>query len=264
MSKNIAWTKAEICKLFAVVEEYKKGSKPIMWAFKSFAQSFARSPASVRNFYYQKLKEFQQNPAIAKKFGINLQSHQKHLPVFFSHDESEKTIKSIEQLTKQGHSVRWACKTLSGGDISLMLRLQNKYHAEKQKSQEKEKNKVLVMPTRQSGLSEQEVNSLVLGLIKLVRRTATESAEKNFENTLRVANIELRRSIKNLAEKEREVEVLRQKFEILTTEKQKLAKEVQTLRSQNVELLKSQSSFAKLAGLKTYIKNLSTKPLVKS
>lgn len=264
MTKNIAWTKPEICKLFAVVEEYKKNNKPVLWAFKDFARCFARSTGSVRNFYYAQLKEFQENPNYAKNFGVNLALHQKACPVFFSKSESQSTIQKIDSLIKSGHSVRAACKKLSGGEVSLMLRLQNKYHAEKQKQEKQSTSKVLVMPSRQSGLSEQEVNSLVLGLIKLVRRTATESAEKNFETQVRTANFELRRSIKTLAEKEREVELLRQKFEILSTEKQKLTKELELLRSQNVELLKNQTSFGKMNGLKTYIKKLSTKPLVKS
>lgn len=262
MTKNIAWTKPEITKLFSVVEEYKKTNKPILWAFKDFASHFARSPASVRNFYYSQLKIFHSQPFLAESFGINLSLHQKTQPQFFTTEQKAKTLSQIDELVKKGHSVRSACKMLSGGDIALMLRLQNKYHAEKQKRQDT--SKVLVMPSRSTGLSETEVNSLVIGLIKLVRKTATESAEKNFETKIRTANAELRRSIKTLAEKQREVEMLRQKFELLVTEKQKLTQEVQKLRSQNVELLKGQALPSKMGGLKTYIKKLSTKPLVES
>lgn len=252
MTKNLAWTRAEICKLFSVVEEYKKQNKPLLSAFRDFATRFARRPASVRNFYYQQLKVFQASPKLCGDWGINLNNHQKKPAVMFTKEELSTTITQIDALVQKGHSVRAACKMLSNGDATTMLRLQNKYHAHKAA----QSPKVLVMPTKNAGLSEGEINSLLMGLIKLVRKSAEDAAQKNFAEKIRLANTQLRTSIKNLADKQREVQNLREKFEILTTEKEKLREEIQKLRSQNVELVKTCAQSKKLSGLKEYIGTL--------
>ncbi|MBR2221278.1 MAG: hypothetical protein IKK20_01645 [Clostridia bacterium] len=252
MTKNLVWTRAEICKLFSVVEEYKKQNKPLLSAFRDFAARFARRPASVRNFYYQQLKIFQDSPNLCQDWGIDLDKHQKKPAAMFTKQELATAMAGVENLVQKGHSVRGACKIVSNGDATTMLRLQNKYHAQKAA----QNPKVLVMPTKTAALSDGEINSLLLGLIKLVRKSAEDAAQRNVAEKIRLANTQLRASIKNLADKQREVQNLREKFEILTTEKEKLREEIQKLRSQNVELVKTCAQSKKLSGLKEYIGTL--------
>lgn len=251
MTKNLAWTKEEICKLFSVVEEYKQKNQSLLSAFRDFANRFARRPASVRNFYYQQLKVFLASPKLCDDWGVDISKHQKKPAVMFTHQELLGAMAKVENLVGKGHSVRSACKIVSNGDATAMLRLQNKYHA----SRAVQNPKVLVMPAK-SGLSEGEINSLLLGLIKLVRKSAEDTAQKTFENRIKEANAQLRQSIKNLADKQREVQALREKFAILTTEKEKLREEIQKLRSQNVELVKISAQSKKLSGLKEYLGSL--------
>ncbi|MBP3389554.1 MAG: hypothetical protein J6K71_00055, partial [Clostridia bacterium] len=150
----------------------------------------------------------------------------------------------------------------SGGDVTKMLRLQNKYHAMHPKKEPL--TNVVFMPQKKQVLSEGEISSLVLGLVKLVKKTAEEKAEENLKSKILSANFELRKSIKALANKQREVELLRKNFEILTTEKQKIEEEIKSLRCQNVELLKLQKNQEKMSSLKSYVKKLSQNPAIKT
>ena len=262
MTKNLAWTKAEICKLFDMVEKYKKDNKPLMSAFEDFAGRFARKRGSVRNFYYSQVKMFEASPKLCKEWGINLENHKKNPAKPFSREEEQKVLSQIESLVQKGHSVRFACKMISGGDVTKMLRLQNKYHAMHPKKEPI--TNVVFMPQKKQVLSEGEISSLVLGLVKLVKKTAEEKAEENLKNKILSANFELRKSIKALADKQREVELLRKNFEILTTEKQKIEEEIKSLRCQNVELLKLQKNQEKMSSLKSYVKKLSQNPAIKT
>lgn len=260
MTKNLAWTKAEICKLFDMVEKYRKNNQPLLSAFQEFANRFARKCGSVRNFYYSQVKMLEASPKLCKEWGINLENHKKSSPKPFSLEEEKQQMSQIEQFVAKGHSVRFACKTLAGGDITQMLRLQNKYHATHAK---KTVSNVVFMPQKKASLSENEISSLFLGLVKLVKKTAEEKAEESLKNKILSANFELRKSIKALAEKQREVEALRKKFEILTTEKQKMAEEISALRCQNVELI-TNPTHEKMSDLKSYIKKLSQNPAIKN
>ncbi|MBR5012834.1 MAG: hypothetical protein IKY15_02730 [Clostridia bacterium] len=262
MTKNLAWTKAEICKLFDMVEKYKKNNKPLLKAFQDFADRFARKCGSVRNFYYSQIKMFEASPQICKEWGINLDNHKKKPAKPFSVQEEQKLLLQIENLVQKGHSVRFACKMISGGDVTEMLRLQNKYHALNAKKTNLDN--VVFMPQKKGSLSEGEISSLVLGLVKLVKKTAEEKAEESLKNKILSANFELRKSIKALADKQREVELLRKNFEILTTEKQKIEEEMKSLRCQNVELLKLHETQEKISSLKSYVKKLSQNPAIKT
>ena len=262
MTKNLAWTKAEICKLFDMVEKYRQENKPLLKAFEDFANRFARKSGSVRNFYYSQIKMFEASPNLCKEWGINLENHKKTLPKPFSKEEEMRQMAEIERFVEKGHSVRFACKMLSGGDITKMLRLQNKYHATHAKKNTA--SNVVFMPQKKASLSEGELSSLLMGLVKLVKKTAEEKAEENLKNKILSANFELRKSIKALADKQWEFELLRKKFEILTTEKQKMVEEIQALRCHSAQLLKSPMPNQKMSDLKSYIKKISQNPAIKT
>ena len=83
------------------------------------------------------------------------------------------------------------------------------------------------MPKKKTALSDSEINSLFLGLVKLVKKAAEESAEASSLQEAKSANKSLREAIVALAEKEREVEILRQKFEVVKNEKERLKEKLQ-------------------------------------
>ena len=92
--------------------------------------------------------------------------------------------------------------------------------------------KILKMPAKKSLLSDTEINSLFFGLVKLVKKSAEESAQMTLNRELKLANDTLRATIKKLAEAEREVENLRQKIAETKQQNRKLQFEAENLRCQ--------------------------------
>ena len=88
------------------------------------------------------------------------------------------------------------------------------------------------MPAKKSLLSDTEINSLFFGLVKLVKKSAEESAQMTLNRELKLANDTLRATIKKLAEAEREVENLRQKIAETKQQNRKLQFEAENLRCQ--------------------------------
>ena len=122
--------------------------------------------------------------------------------------------------------------------------LKNKYNFETNKkfenkkeiveSSKKQGGEVVVMPKKKTALSDSEINSLFLGLVKLVKKAAEESAEASSLQEAKSANKSLREAIVALAEKEREVEILRQKFEVVKNEKEKLKEKLQNFTCEKI------------------------------
>ena len=276
MKKNIKrWRDEEVYTLFKFVEKFKTNNQPLLKAFELFANEYKRKKNSVRNFYYLKLKEFEKNPILAQKLNINLIAHTKTEQKFFTIEETELSMNKINSLLKKGYSVRRACLEVAQGNIKEMLRLQNKYRSLKLKNkihdcfikiknskkqlfnnnskfQQKTSN-ILQMPNRNNPvLTDEEIKSLFMGLVNLVKKSAIEQFDKKIYKQLQDANFELRKSIKNLVTKEQEYLNLRKKFDLLSNEQNKLKEEITILRTQNATLLSN--NFEKINSLKKYLK----------
>ena len=276
MKKNTnIWKDEEVYTLFKFVEKFKTNNQPLLKAFELFANEYKRKKNSVRNFYYLKLKEFEKNPILAQKLNINLIAHTKTEQKFFTIEETELSMNKINSLLKKGYSVRRACLEVAQGNIKEMLRLQNKYRSLKLKNkihdcfikiknskkqlfnnnskfQQKTSN-ILQMPNRNNPvLTDEEIKSLFMGLVNLVKKSAIEQFDKKIYKQLQDANFELRKSIKNLVTKEQEYLNLRKKFDLLSNEQNKLKEEITILRTQNATLLSN--NFEKINSLKKYLK----------
>jgi len=257
--KEIAWGKAEVYDLFKLVENFKTKNKPLLKAFESFAIISNRKTNSIRNFYYFQLKEFEVNKILAKEYNINLDLHKKNEQKFFTEQEVELSMGKIATLLDKGFSVRRACCEVASGDLKLMIRLQNKYRSQLKVKNAAKSNNVLFMPNKKSGLTDDEINSLFLRLVKIVKKSARDNLDANLIFQVQSANSQLRKSIKDLADKDREVKILRKKFELLSNEKFKLKEEIKCLRSQNVEMLKAEQYPVKFNNLKSYLNQLDKK-----
>ena len=282
MKKNTnIWKEEEVYTLFIFVEKFKTNNQPLLKAFELFANEYKRKKNSVRNFYYLKLKEFEKNPILAQKLNINLIAHTKTEQKFFTIEETELSMNKINSLLKKGYSVRRACLEVAQGNIKEMLRLQNKYRSLKLKNkihdcfitiknsrkqlfdnnskfQQKTSN-ILQMPNRNNPvLTDEEIKSLFMGLVNLVKKSAIEQFDKKIYKQLQDANFELRKSIKNLVTKEQEYLNLRKKFDLLSNEQNKLKEEITILRTQNATLLSN--NFEKINSLKKYLKLANSNP----
>ena len=127
MNKNFKpWTEEKILHLFTFVEQQKKKNICLVKIFKDYALLTNKKPNSIRNYYYNQIEYFNLYPDSAQKLNINLQNHKAKKISHFSSTEQE-IIDKLNNLIKQGYSVRKACLTLANGDVNYMMRLQNKY-----------------------------------------------------------------------------------------------------------------------------------------
>jgi hypothetical protein len=248
------WENSEVRELFDLVENYKDKNKSLRQAFLIHAQKYGRKPNSVRNYYYHEVDNLKEDKGRLENLGIDLARHNKTSIIYFSKQEEEKLMKEIDNMAKQGISVRKACLSLSGGDVGQMLRYQNKYRnfLTKQKAQEKcvkneiiesndDKGKVITFKKVQKRLTENEVQSLFMGLVRLVKRNAREESEEVYKQQISLANDKLRQAIKELYTKEQENLRLKEEFLKIKEENAKLIDERLKNRCEVAENLKNKT-----------------------
>lgn len=247
------WSDVEVKSLFERVEKCKHENVALIRAFAEHAKKFSRKQNSVRNYYYHEVDNLCGDLARAAELKIDLKKHQKvHFKNFDKVQEGD-LFGEIDKLTKAGLSVRAACLKLSGGDLALMTRFQNKYQNMKRKIDSSEKFKNIMQTNQKTAknganstkilynqdfsvqenekiipfkiphnLSDADINSLFLGLVRLVKKSAQEEFS------------EQSREMKKMFEKkESELENLRLEFEKLRTENLSLHLQIEKISRSN-------------------------------
>lgn len=241
------WKNSEVKELFSVVEIYKEKNKSLREAFIAHAEKYGRKPNSVRNYYYHEVDNLKADNKRLKNLGINLDKHNKTSIIYFSQEEEEKLMQDIDNLVKSGVSVRKACYNLSGGDVGQMLRYQNKYRnflaknalkSENNVSSQENSNIITFKKVQQRTLSETEVQSLFMGLVRLVKKTALEESEERYRKQISQANENLRKTIMALNSKEREYNKLKEEFTRIKSENSSLVNSVLKLRCDKANKLR--------------------------
>ena len=239
--KKGCWNDQEVIDLFSQVEMQKGNNKPLKAAFKVHAEKYRRKPNSVRNYYYYELDQLKNNIVKTKRLGIDLSLHEKVDIEYFSREEEEDLIKQIDKLVSKGMSIRKACFNLSKGDLNLMLRYQNKYRnfvAKKNKTQQVPNNIIaFTNKKKQTGLTESDINSLFLGLVRLVKRSAIEEYSKDFKAQQENANETLRKALIDLNKKDKEIERLKEDFIRLKLENSRLVQNMMKMKCEKAEKL---------------------------
>ena len=233
------WDNSEVQDLFNEVENCKSKNKTLREAFMAHAQKYNRQPNSVRNYYYHEVDELGKDSKRLEKLGINLGKHKKNSITYFSQKEEKSLMEKISNLVNQGVSVRKACFMLSNGDVGQMLRFQNKYRNYIGKNKEQKELSIAITPVEESfslpssnnivafkktqkTLSESEVQSLFMGLVRLVKKNAIIEGEEKYKTELCTANNLLRKAITQLNSQERELEKLKSDYLNLKNENSKL------------------------------------------
>ena len=240
MTQYCLWKNEEVKKLFNFIENYVKQGKSLSFAFKDYALSNNRKPNSVRNYYYLELNNLLNNEKRVNELEINLSLHTKKQANFFTEEEVKTQMQKLIELKNKGYSVRKACMTLANGNIEQMVRLQNKYRSilknNPQYFESLGNNNIIKMPERKSKLSENDINNLFLGLVRLVKNQAKQEANLFIKKEKEHANMIFRQTLVDLANKEQEINSLRKQFEVLKNETKKLNETVKTLRTENTKL----------------------------
>jgi len=235
------WSDKEIKCLFDLVEKNNEQNMPVMKSFEFYAKKSNKNKLTVRNFYYSFIKLLKNNENLAKKLDIDLSKHQIQKFEHFDDEQEKQLIEQIEKLVKSGCSVREACQRLSDGDIKRMIRLQNKYQ------NCKEKCKIIAFPEQKSKkntqkLSDNEINSLFLGLVKLVREQAFGESEQKVKQYLEVSSQEKRKQIVNNQQKDLQIEFLKKQIKELKEQNENLNNKLKNYRINYVKSLKDNKS----------------------
>lgn len=245
-----SWKDSETLELFNLVENFKKKGKSLKEAFFAFAMQSGRKENSVRNYYYKTLKSLSFNKKNTLK--INLKYHKVNRAKSFTKEEEREVFSQIGKLMSEGVSLRSACLKIANGDVKKMLRYQNKF-----RNIEKEEScKIVTLPPKKNKLTDSEINSLFMGLVRLIKRCAEEQAEEKAFSETESANEALRRATVELSAKQKEIDSLKKNFEILKNEKLLLKEELNGLRSQTASLLSKKMKGEKLSSLKTFMDKL--------
>jgi len=241
------WENNEVKELFTVVENYKQKNKSLREAFQAHAEKYGRKPNSVRNYYYHEVDNLKVDDKRLKNLGINLDNHNKTNIIYFSQEEEEKLMQDIDKMVKSGVSVRKACYNLSQGDVGQMLRFQNKYRNYLAKNNNKKEikpeidensNIIMFKKVQQRTLSDMEVQSLFMGLVRLVKKTAIEESEEKYRKQISEANENLRKAILALHNQERDYNKLKEEYFRIKTENSSLVDSVLKLRCDNANKLR--------------------------
>lgn len=246
MKKGI-WKNQEVKDLFSTVENYKNDNKALKEAFVCHAKKYGRKPNSVRNYYYHEIDNLASDSPRLKKLGIDLEKHQKSEIAYFSEAEEKALMERIDRMVKDGVSVRKACLALSNGDVSKMLRYQNKYRnfLAKQKPKYENKDNIIKFASKKSGITDGELQALFMGLVRLVKRNAQEEYDSKLTAQLDKANASLRKALVEMSGKEKELKDLKNNFLKIKEENLALKQELISLRCDKANKLKDKLTSVK-------------------
>ena len=242
MKEYCLWKDEEVKNLFDFIKQCNTQGKSLTVAFKEYALNSGRQPNSVRNYYYLELNNLLNNPQRVKNLNIDLSLHQKKETRFFTEEETEKQMKQLMELINKGYSVRKACLTVGNGNLEMMVRLQNKYRSILKTNPEylenfaQNKSNIIPMPQRKNKLSDNEINSLFIGLVKLIKNQAKQEANIIIKNEKEQANNLLRQTMVEIANKDKQIATLRKQLQLLKNESKTMTSKIEQLRSESAKL----------------------------
>lgn len=252
------WKDEEIVKLFSLIEENNKKNLSTMHSFKQYAKQSGKNPLTIRNFYYSYLKVLKNNTLLCQKLGIDVSKHKIQTFEHFDKMQESELLKKIAEYKENGFSTRSACMKLSDGNAKQMLRIQNKLRNITRKTKQSTTNsldnlktnkqtpktedtKVIQFPTngfnKKSRLTDDEIKSLFMGLVKLVKENADNAEKEKAEKFLEQTEEEKRKRIVELEQKQIEIETLKQQLNELKIKNSSLNKQLEFYRIEYVQKL---------------------------
>ena len=252
------WKDEEIVKLFSLIEENNKKNLSTMHSFKQYAKQSGKNPLTIRNFYYSHLKVLKNNTLLCQKLGIDVSKHKIQIFEHFDKIQESELLKKIAEYKENGFSTRNACMKLSDGNAKQMLRIQNKLRNITRKTKQSTTNsldnlktnkqtpkmedtKVIQFPTngfnKKSRLTDDEIKSLFMGLVKLVKENADADKKEKAEKFLEQTEEEKRKRIVELEQKQTEIDVLKQQLNELKIKNSSLNKQLEFYRIEYVQKL---------------------------
>lgn len=237
------WKQEEISNLIKTVENFKNKNKPLLDAFFEHANKHNRKIFSVRNFYYKNIEIIKNDENLQKKLKINLKLHEKNNFAKFDERQTQKLIDYINSKKQEGKSVRKACQELAGNNATLMVRYQNKYRSMQKKDNTKNINtsNIISFPVEKKlqpqKLTDDEIKSLFLGLVNLVKKSTYQEAAESFLKEKQSNDMIFKKSIIEISQKDKKIEELMAENKKLTSKILMLKTKLENLRATTIETL---------------------------
>lgn len=210
-----------IKKMFLLINSNKQ--LPLCRRLNLVANQFNLQKNSAKNYYYKSIKFLKDNPIIASKLNINIDSVISKPFKKFELDEKKNLVKTIDDNLKKGISVRKTCMMLANNDARQMLRLQNKYRnmtkmLKRQKSEEsvvdieksayaesknkKKQQNIINFASAKTkfgkGITDNDINALFMGLVRIVKKQAEQSANESLKEECKFATENFRQTLIDL------------------------------------------------------------------
>lgn len=184
------FTKIEREFLLKEVLNAAKSGKSLSTVFSEVAKKTGKAKGSVRNYYYNLLKDERQMDELSKTI-VGVKNLKACRAQSFSKEDEDFLLSSIKSGKKSGKSVRKIIMEISGGDDKLALRYQNKYrnYISKTERERLEKAPIHAEDFKYFDKLSKEIDGLVE---KIKDKYATECLKLKKEND------ELLRQIKTL------------------------------------------------------------------
>lgn len=241
-NRILGWSVEQVAQLCEMVNSCS--DKNLLGVFKNFANEHNKNMYSVRNFYYNLVRMAGADPRIKRvlddnKIALKLTSH-------FSRNEELELLREV--LIDNGKSVRSVCFELAKGDKITAIRYQNKYRnllkskpdlVQKisreirdlgYKSRLDSDGKILVLHDKNEDkkyITDDEIQALFLGLVRMVKHSAEERlfeqqniAQNQANAELQKVQLDARRKQVLIQELKAQNEMLKNKLQILTQDRQ--------------------------------------------
>lgn len=211
----------KIAHLFKRVTETNSSLSKV---FTECGRKWKMSKDSVRNLYYNNYEFVKNNENFCLKNNIDREKLIKAKVQEFTKEQEKELITKVNEKIKAGKSVRKACLELAGGDADLMVRYLNKYRAvcEKYKgnldAKKEDGGKIIKMPNRADVLTDADIQSLFMGLVRLVKN-----------NTIKEMDFAINQKYK---EKVLEISTLKQSFNLIKNELEEEKRQNEKLKSE--------------------------------
>lgn len=253
-------------------------------AFSIWANNNARQTYSVRNYYYKLINCLRNNKNMYKILKISEKTIK--FSVLSKHFSKEQSVWLLENILPNNPkmSVRAKCHILAKGNISEMIRYQNKYRNLIKEQTElvemvlqklnaknietrnpfkgiKEKAKILNMPIQNDIILDSEIGALFSGILKLVKANAEKAMDIKNKQEKNLVNNALSVALANLRKKDIIINDMSDENAKLKNDLHETQQQLSMLRTQNVsnltelrEIEKSQ----KMDDLKLFLNKLSS------
>lgn len=218
-------------KMLEIVKSCIENNYCLDKTFKTIATKLNLKKESAKNYYYSFIKTIKNNP---NNCNLELNKLNKNNFNKFELSEIDHLISTIDNNLLKGKSVRSSCLELANNDAKLMLRLQNKYRNFKKsklnkegkkdmKNNELEINEDLKQTKKQNiinidfakqkinkRISDNDINALFMGLVKIVKKNALDSANRELKVECNEANENFRQTLIDLNRKEAELKIMQE------------------------------------------------------